>query len=300
MELPPALHDDRIRFCPVSLTDWLGVATDADVLHVPGHVVATFESEHLRLCNHAGPHRAAMAHAIRRVNAERRFGGMLRWEACADLRIKCALADGVRPGRTVRETARATAGEADLQMDLRLSQVLEEWPRSTMHVLSRPWVEARIADHWPVEYRVFVEDGRIEGISSYYPQRPLRRDDRELEAVRRAAVQLTAGLTAMRRRAGPRHRGWLWTTTGSASLTTAGMLTLTGTPAAHDIDGMHATLDFLIDPEGRAWFLEGGPPWWMGAHPCCFEHDVTDGHGIDGIALVHPDHPTAAAPHGER
>ena len=38
-------------------------------------------------------------------------------------------------------------------------------------------------DGYPVEYRAFVENGRLLGVSSYYPQRPLPRNDRQLQTV---------------------------------------------------------------------------------------------------------------------
>jgi hypothetical protein len=31
------------------------------------------------------------------------------------------------------------------------------------------------------------------------------------------------------------------------------------------------TADFCLAPDGRLIFLEGGPPWGQGAHPCCFD-----------------------------
>ena len=37
----------------------------------------------------------------------------------------------------------------------------------------RPWEQAVVVDGYPVEYRVFVLSGEVQGVSSYYPQRPL-------------------------------------------------------------------------------------------------------------------------------
>lgn len=35
--------------------------------------------------------------------------------------------------------------------------------------------------------------------------------------------------------------------------------------------GTPFTADFLLSDVGELVFLEGGPPWGIGAHPCCFE-----------------------------
>lgn len=47
----------------------------------------------------------------------------------------------------------------------------------------RPWVRAIYVDSHPLEFRVFVVDGEIQGVSSYYPQRPLP-EDRDIDAQR--------------------------------------------------------------------------------------------------------------------
>ena len=44
---------------------------------------------------------------------------------------------------------------------------------------------------------------------------------------------------------------------------------------------MHFTADFLVTPN-EVLFLEGGPPSFMGAHPCCFENRLDR---IEGVAL---------------
>ena len=44
------------------------------------------------------------------------------------------------------------------------------------------------------------------------------------------------------------------------------------------------TADFVVGKDGKVLFLEGGPPYGLGAHPCCFE-----GRDIEGIALAKED-----------
>ena len=51
--------------------------------------------------------------------------------------------------------------------------------------------------------------------------------------------------------------------------------------AGPDPDGIHFTADFLATEKGMT-FLEGGPPWFLGAHPGCFEgRDEVEGIALD-------------------
>ena len=123
-----------------------------------------------------------------------------------------------------------------------------EYPRETIPVWQRPWVEKLILDGYPVEYRAFVRDGHVAGVSNYYPQRPLRRMQRHLGKVVNMTLELIRNV----------EPPFLWHETP---------LRLT---SGLDPDGVHFTADFLVDKYDRVLFLEGGPPHELGAHPCCF------------------------------
>ena len=105
---------------------------------------------------------------------------------------------------------------------------------------------------WLGRYRVFVEDGRIIGVSSYYPQRrlpdtPEVRED--IAACLAEADKLIAALPTPLRHPGGPHTG-------------------------RSPESKSFTADFMRLEDGRFLYLEGGPPFSpaSGAHPCCFEH----------------------------
>jgi hypothetical protein len=115
----------------------------------------------------------------------------------------------------------------------------------------RPWVEHMVIDGYPLEFRVFFGPDGFQGVSNYWPQRPLPE--------------------------GPRIRGL-------ADL--AMNLALRMYNAQPELRVVGCTMDFLV-PHPLKWaypridcppsdilFLEGGPPHVPGemvsAHSCCF------------------------------
>jgi len=111
----------------------------------------------------------------------------------------------------------------------------------------RPWVDALRVDGYPLEFRAFHDADGFQGVSSYYPQRPLPSEDVYLIAATQAAEY-------------------------ARRLAAAGSF-----PVGF-------TADFLVTPAGEVLLLEGGPPHHMGlcsAHPCCFAPGE-----IRGIALA--------------
>ena len=267
-------RDDKLFFCPISLADWLAACVRADVEHVPGHVVAVFERGDMLHHETLGPHQARLDAAYRKLTRAHRPDTMLRWDCCASGWLKSRMAhaepiDGDDPGLHV------------LPLDARVLEIVYEWPRLLVPVLRRPWLRDKIAvaDGYPVEYRVFVVDGQIQGISSYYPQRALRNRPAEVEAVGAATQDLIAAIKPP----------FQWPQPGRDQEARLAMVAgLTGEElAGPDPKGVHFTADFAITDDFSATdrrgcvFLEGGPPHHLGAHPCCFE-----GTTIKGVRLA--------------
>lgn len=103
----------------------------------------------------------------------------------------------------------------------------------TVKVGVRPWIEAATEANFPVEFRVFVEN-ETATVSSYYPQRPL---DPKWEAQAQLAKEYALALK-------------------------------TQMP-----DNQNFSADFLVTTQEEVLFLEGGPGWGHGAHPCCLALD---------------------------
>ena len=138
--------------------------------------------------------------------------------------------------------------------------------------MAAAWIRDRMimSAGYPVEYRAFVANGRVAGISNYYPQRPLRKRQDEIDAVNALASRLATALAETRRQV-------VWP------------MPLPGHPEGAEAEKaepgtaerVHFTADFVITEDEGAMLLEGGPPHFGGAHPCCFEHR----EAIEGVAL---------------
>ena len=263
----PQYRRGQERFCPIALTDWLQAAARARITHVAGRTAATFEREDLRNHEYHGPHQARLDQAFAEAAEHAGERTMMRWDCCANANLKMALSDG--------ETTIPPAVRNGLPIDARLLTMLEDYPRTTLAAICRPWVnDALVSRRYPVEYRAYVQDGRLTGISSYYPQRPLRRVEHELTAVQ----EMTEALI------GVVKPPFEWAARDGETLHIRhgllGAMAQEHKIAGPDPDGIHFTADFLATEKGMT-FLEGGPPWFLGAHPGCFEGREE----VEGIAL---------------
>ena len=250
--IPIPVTPETANFCPVSLTDWLELCRKAGVPHVPAENIATIQAQDWLMFDTPGEHHDRLAQVQREIASKLKPEHMLRYDFCAPLETKVRLARGM------------PAFHQDMTEfildDSRAFDILFEFPRESVPVYQRPWIQAQIQDSYPVEYRVFVRQGVIQGISNYYPQRPLRRNEDEIERARELTEALIDNVSPP----------FLWPNSpmNQWALT------------EHGQDGVHFTADFIVTAEGGMMLLEGGPPHEMGAHPCCFR----DGE-IEGVAL---------------
>ena len=232
---------DLEGFNVVSLGDWLDLCIRADVPYVPASLVSMAPVESLLRYDET----PADPDAVRfwqQVQGAKEPGTMLRWDCCSPLEVK----------------ARLARGEHDWHQDLldgfviddpRAYDILFEYPGRDIGAWKRPWVEAALCRGYPVEYRCFVRDGQIMGISSYYPQRPLDWDEavlNDLDRVTLLATRLEKTIFPPLKFPGPYNQAW-------------------------GPDSVSFTADFMRLKNGELVFLEGGPPFGAGAHPCCFE-----------------------------
>lgn len=243
--------DHPERFCPVSLGDWLDLCRRAGVRCVPALKIAEFLREDYLAFDQQGEHQERLQEAQQAIRAARLEGEhMMRLDCCFGTEIKYRMGSG-------EPACLPSFQEIDIG-DPRAYDIILEYPREAVPVWQRPWVRPLVEDGYPVEYRAYVRDGGIQGISSYYPQRPLAEHPEHLEAVREMTERLIA------------HAGapFVWNAT---PMLYAEQL---------DLSQVHFTADFLVSEYGDVLFLEGGPPHELGAHPCCFRPGE-----ISGIAL---------------
>ena len=257
-------EQDRVReanrelqknFCPVSLGDWLDLCRRAEIPHVPATQVTEVVRDDYLAFDTEGEHRARLEQvwkAIQTARAARKDNQMMRLDCCTDEEVKYRMSRG-GGGGFQPEFGGIIFG------DMRSFDMVGEYPRDSIPIWQRPWAKTQVIDGYPVEYRAFVRDGKLQGISSYYPQRPLPWLPEHLKAVRNSTERLIQHVQAP----------FLWHHT----------LMFLDNPL--DRQGIHFTADFLVTTQGETLFLEGGPPHELGGHMCCFRPGE-----IEGVALT--------------
>jgi hypothetical protein len=121
-------------------------------------------------------------------------------------------------------------------------------------------------DDYPLEFRAFIRDGLVVGISNYFPQRPLTGNEPGLWFVLNEVSEAAEMLVD--------RAELIWHNCAQLSRLTDLGLTWRAP---------QFTADFIVDGALTVYFLEAGPPYtptW-GAHPCCFQ-----GREISGVALA--------------
>lgn len=245
----------RDLFNPTNMGHWIALCESAGTKYVPAEEIARAAVDDLlrfdeKTCPATVP---AFFAAVEAAMAERGEGWMVRWACCACAEVKSRMGSG-KP-----------EWHSDLVSmfhvcDIRAFDLIFEFPEETIAAYARPWIKAAIIDNYPVEYRVFVHNDQIKGISNYYPQRPIPNSAETLFDITRCYLQAVKLIKAQRRpfNCPPMDKNF-------------------------DATKNHWTADFIRSQDGEILFLEGGPPHTGsgGAHPCCFPISK-----IDGIAFA--------------
>lgn len=240
------------RFIGTSLGAWLSHAQAAGLECVSARQITSVPRDAFLRIETPKTEDAQLWESLKRDLASLPAGWMARWDHCSSLELKGAMAQGRLP-----DAEEATSLEP---WDPRAWELAYEYPSDAISAWARPWVQARMVDGYPLEFRVFIKDSRVIGVASYYPQRPLPDTPEMLglaETCRRQAERLVGHLDA----AGARP--WL-----------------PGFGERFSDSAASATMDFLVTESGEVLFLEAGPPYGAGAHPCAFID-----RPIEGVAL---------------
>lgn len=301
-------HDDihsldagPARFNFLSLPAWLAVAERASVPFIPATELASLaKADFIDMINGV-ENDNALSFLSRGADID--ADELIRFEQCGPGSLKSSLSNGEGVSRGV--LADCETGEMTIDaFDPRIYETFISLGADRLRAYRRPLVATQhhhdtwtldnrtpeqpntIEGDWPVEFRVFAREGRITGVSNYYPQMTL--PDTYLDAAREAArlgrimadwmdsVHLGVG------------NGDLCGDIGSeAADTRADWIPETWGP-------QDFTLDFLMRDDGELLFLEGGPGGFRAAAPCCFETGPRDPATLlTGIKLgrdtdVHP------------
>lgn len=254
---------DQSVFSAVSLLEWLPVARAAGLRVVDAQKVASLPMEVIMRFDRPQPEDSEHWERFRAAQQGLLKGEMLRWDCCAPISLKMAMSDGGLVGELPVEVSQEISVD-----DPRLFDILMAFPLPELAVVKRPWIQARIEGSHPVEYRAFILNGEVLGVANYYVQRGLSLTDQvdaEVRAVLQAARQLCEHMRETR------------------SLPFS--VGMDGEEADTGLEHASCTLDFLAMPDSSVVFLEAGPPFGLGAHPCSFignrdQHGQIDVRGV--------------------
>ena len=246
-------------FNVISLGDWLELCEKSGVDYVMATKVASIEID--KFLKFADAPNGEQAKEFRDlIEKVKEPNTMLRWDCCAPLSVKMQLQNG--HSFWCQELL-----DGFSPLDPRAYEMIYEYPGNTMDVWKRPWIRAQHDGTHPIEYRVFVYEGEIVGVSNYYPQRPLELNMDDINTCMTLARRLIDNLTPP-----IKFQSYGTETWGS--------------------DSRSATMDFIKTTYNHMLFLEGGPPYGMSGSPCCFPNiersewiDVAD-EVIDGVPIA--------------
>lgn len=247
-----ALYTHGGHFNAASLGAWLVQVQGAGLAHVPAKMLTVVPREaFLRIETPESADKHLWDDLQQRLSSLP-ARHMARWDHCSSQELKQPMAEGRCPTH-----AEATSLQP---WDPRAFDLANAFAGDDIIVWSRPWIDALMVASHPVEFRVFVSDSKVAGVASYYPQRPLPATIPMLSFAG-ACLRMSEQLIAHMNEAG--LRPWVPECNG-----------------LFDPSKVHATLDYLVTAAGEVLFLEAGPPFGAGAHPCAFA-----GQPISGVAL---------------
>jgi len=275
-------------FCPMDLGQWVGLARSAGVPMIPSVVIASGKTDVWNEeSNDLGV--ISQAESVARHLSKGKY--MLRWSWSSHGEVKQHINSGTRDW--VPELAQLYK-EDDRSYELQM-----DYPLPDFAVYMRPWIDLkprkapsqtpaetveqreqengyrdqsgrprldiplRTYDAYAYEVRVFVENGKIAGISNYYPQCPSSEADAKMVRLMDEAETMTSHLIAHQNK----------------------VLVMPKDQIAHGKPVNNWTADFVMTSDGQVLFLEGGPAHYPrgGAHPCCFEPGKISGRAFAPI-----------------
>lgn len=270
--------EDLAYFNTLSLGNWLIIAAEAGVGAVPARILHAVPTQALfsdAMGNDRPEHYRKDLEELDAAIQTIREDEMLRFDPCGSAALKSSISEGrgelVGPSRGY---IRSHNGRVDHILCERLADAFLWHPEDHMPVFARPIIKTRkrggwafhtgAAGEWPCEWRVYVREGVVIGISNYYPQAAAGVED--VPTALAAAVRTELLISAMADlKIVPHHSRY---------------------EGALDISKASFSADFIERDDGELLFLEAGPAHIFrpafGASPCCFNPN----DGISGIALA--------------
>ncbi|MFX4300352.1 hypothetical protein [Pseudosulfitobacter pseudonitzschiae] len=245
---------DPITFNTLSLPAWLKIAELAAIDFIPAREIHSMPTQ---IIQDFDPGEGSGPYEIeeQKILSALRKGEMLRMEQVAPAEIKHERSSGQIMGNGTFYSDHFERDILNLFED-RYYTTLLDLAEDQVRAYARPIITPRMingkfndeAGKWPEEFRVYIRDGHIKGVSNYYPQvvmTPQEHGNVMAEAVRAAQDMVNFMIEKK-------------ITCDNA------------TYRMPEGETFSCTLDFLIREDGKLLFLEGGPEGGRGAHPCCF------------------------------
>lgn len=265
-------------FDVMSLGNWLTIAAASGIPFIPARLLGSPRSLALFSDGMGNPrpdHYRVELEQLDEAIQSIADNEMLRFDHCGSGALKSRISKGQPEiAGDARGVIRGHNGQLDHILCERLVESFLNSISNYMPVWARPIVKPKVqpgwdfhtghSGMWPCEWRVYVREGRITGVSNYYPQSAASEDDLKYAKVAFAYVQkLIEAMDVLK--IYPHHPRYV---------------------AEFEPETASFSADFICTEDNNLVFIEGGPAHIynppFGGSPCCFNpHD-----GINGVALA--------------
>lgn len=242
------------RFNGVSLGAWIDEAKKALIPFVPINKIGEIPRDVLMRIEEPTESDCLIWEDLNKAEKSLDDTSMTRWDACSTSELKYVMGQAGQP-----KEERIAAGKQTTPC-MRVFDIHHGYAGDVIPIWSRPWIEAMEFKGFPVEFRVFVKDSKILGIANYYPQVTLPESVEIGRFVQQCEVMANQFIKHLD---GSNSRPWLMDCENK-----------------FNPEKVNATMDFIVTKNGAVLFLEAGPPFGVGAHPCSFID-----REISGVAL---------------
>lgn len=278
------------QFNCLSLPAWLEIAKRANIAYIPARPLAEMDVDaFIQASDDQESEEGRLYHEFhKQIVRDLKDGEMIRMEQVAPIEIKSELSAGRDMNSGLFDTPDGNR-LLDLHED-RYYMTLKDLGADKLRAFARPIIQpmmfpatdSSIDDGlWPVEFRVFIQNGEITGVSNYYPQIELDNYhfNKAVRSIIKASQAMIDTMNQLKLAIGNHAH-------------CADRVATDNTPQrpdwmTSDWGDQDFTLDFmLLEKNFDVIFLEGGPAGLKAAHPCCFlqEGRPMDENFLTGVA----------------